>query len=260
MQKTGRHEIRRFWGFLLAVVLILPFFSLNVSAENEQQENSGENAAPAQQFEQKDPVTGIAVQADAGVFPEGTRLTAVLMDNGTAYEKLTVFFSALADDFRIYSIGFAAGSEEEPAGITQVYPQGDFSVQIPVPENYDLSKLSVYYIGTDGTPAETEYTQNGGTVMIVKERPGIFALIQKKVQKADLPAALAMTEKVSRLELDKKSGSAGTMSYGDDYSGRKASPPTGDGETEKDRIFWSAAFVLSIVCMVLTGRKKTERK
>lgn len=176
-------------------------------------------------FSQTDPVTGISAEAEAGVFPAGTIMAVTPLESGESYEQLAGFLSAAADQFWICDISFFTVSLPDMSSITPVSPQGAVKIRMPVPEGYDTSRLGIYHIGTDGTIDETDFAAENGEIIFETDQFSLYAVVEKKEIKTDLPASLEMTDKVPHLELEKgyRDGST-SFSEGAQYS----SPQTGD--------------------------------
>lgn len=176
-------------------------------------------------FSQTDPATGISAEAEAGVFPLGTVMAVTPIESGENYEQLAGFLSAAADQFWICDISFFTVSLPDMSVITPVSPQGTVKIRMPIPAGYDISRLGLYHIGTDGTIDETAFAAEGGKIVFETDQFSLYAVVEKKEIKTDLPASLEMTDKVSHLELTKEyRGGSTSISVGSEYS----NPQTGD--------------------------------
>ena len=118
-----------------------------------------------------------------------------------------------------------------------VQPQGNVKIQMPVPEGYDLSRLAVYHISTDGGMTEVPFELQNGSAVFETDRFSLYALLEQKETQTDLPSSLEMTDKISRLDLNRThngdgSGTSARLDSGAGFS-EYSSPQTGDNLNEK---------------------------
>lgn len=201
-----------------------------------------------------DEITG--GEADAGAADPGqtTEQDAVYpvlipLESGEQYEQLSAFLSLSADQFKAYIIMFV------DAGQNPAQPEGETQITLPVPAEYDMSRVVVSEITMAGnTPQRTElsYTAGNGNVVFQTDHAGLFVVMEKKVQ-AELPPSLEMTDKVENLELTKyeSSAAAGTVS---------SVPKTGD---ERAGFLWmglSSAVSTGLILLVIVKSMKISKK
>lgn len=173
------------------------------------------------------------------------------MESGEQYEQLSAFLSLSADQFKLYVVMFV------DAGQTPAQPAGPVQISIPVPAEYDMSRVVVSEITIDGsTPQRTELssTMENGNAVFQTDHAGLFVVMEKKVQ-ADLPSSLEMTDKVEKLELTRHDTSvaAGTGSV-------SSVPRTGD---EKAGFLWlglSSAVSTGLILLVIVKSMKISKK
>lgn len=209
----------------------------NVTADGNADEIAGEDADAGT----ADP--GQAAEQDA-VYP-----VLIPLESGEQYELLGEFLSLSADQFKAYIIMFV------DAGQNPAQPEGETQITLPVPAEYDMSRVVVSEITMDGnTPQRTElsYTAGNGNVVFQTDHAGLFVVMEKKVQ-AELPSSLEMTDKVENLELTKyeSSSAAGTVS---------SVPKTGD---EKAGFLWmglSSAVSTGLILLVIVKSMKISKK
>ena len=241
------------------------------SGEGGQQSSDTGDAEPSDTaFFQTDPDTGICAEAAAGVFPAGTLMIVTPLTEGENYDLLRKLLSAAADQFRVCDISFFSVSMPDFSDMKPVQPQGKVKIQMPVPRGYDLSRLAVYHITTDGGMTEVPFVLRDGSAVFETDQFSLYALVEQKETRTDLPSSLEMTDKISRLDLNRthSGGSgAGDGSRGSDRTGVGAgfsgyvSPRTGDRLNEKDlrsRIFLMATALLVSAGTAAAGGKRKK--
>ena len=189
--------------------------------------------------------------ADPGENAEQNAVYPVLipLESGEQYEQLSAFLSLSADQFKAYIIMFV------DAGQNPAQPEGETQITLPVPAEYDMSRVVVSEITMTGnTPQRTElsYTAGNGSVVFRTDHAGLFVVMEKKVQ-AELPPSLEMTDKVENLELTKYESSlaAGAVS---------SVPKTGD---ERNGFLWlglSSAVSTGLILLVIVKSMKISKK
>lgn len=258
-------------ALILAGMLAVSVRPLSISAEGAQSMDNREGESqelsaadlsgkdemlPAEYaLSQTDPATGICAEADAGVFPAGTMMVVTPLTGGENYDRLQTLLSAVADQFRVYDISFFSASLPDFSDMKPVQPVGNVKVQMPVPEGYDLSRLAVYHISTDGTLTQVSFVAQSDMAVFETDQFSLYALAEMKEIRTDLPISLEMTDKVSRLELN-RAGERSTVfsSVPSEYT----SPQTGDNITEPDivRRFTAAAAALVCATVIFIRRRR----
>lgn len=196
-------------------------------------------------FSQTDPATGICAEAAAGVFPVSTLMIVTPLTGGENYNLLQTLLSAVADQFQVYDISFFSVSLPDFSDMQPVQPGGNVKVQMPVPEEYDLSRLAVYHIGTDGGMTPVSFVVQDGMAVFETDQFSLYGLVEMKETQTDLPLSLEMTDKISRLELNRAGeSSAAFSSVPSEYT----SPQTGDNTAGADIIRQTAAAAAALVC------------
>ena len=177
------------------------------------------------------------------------------------YGSLSQFLSLSAERFQIYSVGFISGMTQQPA-----VPDEAVSVALAVPSDYDLDRTVVSRISLDGTtPVRTElaFTYQNGEAQFETAEAGIYAVMEKRPQ-VQLPPSLEPTEKVEKLELNKKYPTVTETSEVSSVSKKNASvvnPQTGDDNTV---MVWgiitavAAAAVAAAVVVIIIIRKRRK--
>lgn len=177
------------------------------------------------------------------------------------YGSLSQFLSLSAERFQIYTVGFVSGMTQQPA-----VPDEAVSVALAVPSDYDLDRTVVSRISLGGTtPVRTElaFTYQNGEAQFETAEAGIYAVMEKRPQ-VQLPPSLEPTEKVEKLELNKKYPTVTETSEVSSVSKKNASvvnPQTGDDNTV---MVWgiitavAAAAVAAAVVVIIIIRKRRK--
>ena len=229
--------------------------SENSDLENGRQDNGLTDKS--QNMDAAEDANGVVYEgADAGVGDLGESaeqdavyLVLIPLESGDQYEQLGEFLSLSADHFKAYIIMFV------DAGQNPAQPEGETKITLPVPAEYDMSRVVVSEITMDGNmPQRTElsYTAGNGNVVFQTDHAGLFVVMEKKVQ-AELPPSLDMTDKVENLELTRyeSSAAAGTVT---------SVPKTGD---ERAGFLWmglSSAVSTGLILLVIVKSMKISKK
>ena len=211
----------------------------------QQSEEDGGGMPAEQAFSQTDPATGICAEAAAGVFPAGTLMIVTPLTGGENYNLLQTLLSAATDQFQVYDISFFSVSLPDFSDMQPVQPGGNVKVRMPVPEEYDLSRLAVYHISTDGGMTPVSFVVQDGMAVFETDQFSLYALVEMKEMRTDLPPSLEMTDKISRLELNRAGENSTVVSS---VPSEYTSPKTGDNITETDIIRQIATAAAALVC------------
>ena len=284
MKKEGIW-MKRITVFLLAAVLAAALQPAGVRAQETGTENHAEQTditkepgSTALESNAGDGVNTIQNDGAGGTEPTGedgedktpeepenpADLTVVIEPISSGHElygSLSQFLSLSAERFQIYSVGFISGMTQQPA-----VPDEAVSVALAVPSDYDLDRTVVSRISLDGTtPVRTElaFTYQNGEAQFETAEAGIYAVMEKRPQ-VQLPPSLEPTEKVEKLELNKKYPTVTETSEVSSVSKKNASvvnPQTGDDNTV---MVWgiitavAAIAVAAAVVVIIIIRKRRK--
>ena len=119
-----------------------------------------------------DATTGIKVEADKGVFPEGVKQVVTQIASGADYDKAASVLGDIGKKFRLFEIHFELdGVEVQPNGVVTVY--------YPIPEGYDADKVVLYRINGDGSKTLVKGTVENGYYKVLTKSFGNFALVEQ---------------------------------------------------------------------------------
>lgn len=154
------------------VLLKLDWSTLKETTEDDPdfQPEEPEEQSPAVNV--TDPTTGIKVEADKGVFPEGVEQVVTQITSGADYDRAASILSDVGKKFRLFEIHFELnGAEVQPNGIVTVY--------YPIPEGYDADKVVLYRINEDGTKTLVKGTVENGFYKVMTKSFSTYALVEQ---------------------------------------------------------------------------------
>lgn len=120
----------------------------------------------------KDESTGISVEAEEGVFSEGTTTAFVVVgENDASYASIQSALQDYGSAFTAYEIGFNKG------GAT-IEPGGEYRLIFPNASGLTADNAAVYRIGEDGAAVKLEIMmESDGTVSVQATESGLYALV-----------------------------------------------------------------------------------
>ena len=154
------------------VLLKLDWSTLKETTEDDPdfQPEEPEEQSPAVNV--TDPATGIKVESDKGVFPEGVKQVVTQITSGADYDRAASILSDVGKKFRLFEIHFELdGAEIQPNGIVTVY--------YPIPEGYDADKVVLYRINDDGTKTLVKGTVENGFYKVMTKSFSTYALVEQ---------------------------------------------------------------------------------
>lgn len=154
------------------VLLKLDWSTLKETTEDDPDFQPEEPVEQSPAVNVTDPSTGIKVEADKGVFPEGVEQVVTQITSGADYDKAASALSDVGKKFRLFEIHFELdGAEVQPNGIVTVY--------YPIPEGYDADKVVLYRINEDGTKTLIKGTVENGFYKVMTKSFSTYALVEQ---------------------------------------------------------------------------------
>ena len=154
------------------VLLKLDWSTLKETTEDDPDFQPEEPVEQSPAVNVTDPSTGIKVEADKGVFPEGVEQVVTQITSGADYDKAASILSDVGKKFRLFEIHFELdGAEVQPNGIVTVY--------YPIPEGYDADKVVLYRINDDGTKTLVKGTVENGFYKVMTKSFSTYALVEQ---------------------------------------------------------------------------------
>lgn len=129
--------------------------------------------------------TGVIVQAEEGVFPDG--VTIVVKKIGLDIDGVSLALSKYVKQYELYEVTAYNSKGEE------VQPDGIVSLTFPIPDSYDTSKLCVYHISDSGSLSLLQGTEDNGSYTIKTSKFSYFALAEKLGTTANKPGNSLLT-------------------------------------------------------------------
>lgn len=154
------------------VLLKLDWSTLKETTEDDPDFQPEEPVEQSPAVNVTDSTTGIKIQADEGVFPEGVKLVVTPITSGADYDRAAFILSDVGKKFRLFEIHFELdGAEVQPNGIVTVY--------YPIPEGYDADKVVLYRINEDGTKTLIKGTVENGFYKVMTKSFSTYALVEQ---------------------------------------------------------------------------------
>lgn len=126
----------------------------------------------------KDENTGVKLEAEEGVFTEGTQISVEPIDaKSEVYESAKNILSEISGEFAVYDISALLDG-------AKVQPNGNVKITFDIPEGYGKD-VAVYYVGDDGTCAEIASTisEDGKTITAELEHFSLYAVCKIGTEK-----------------------------------------------------------------------------
>ena len=121
----------------------------------------------------KDESSGISIEADANIIPDGSKLSVVEISSGEIYERAQNALKNIGSNFVLHSITVTT------ADGSLVTPAAPVKVSIPVPAGMDKTRVAVYLIKDDGTKTLMECKVEGDLAVFYTNQFGCYALVEK---------------------------------------------------------------------------------
>ena len=154
------------------VLLKLDWSTLKETTEDDPDFQPEEPVEQSPAINVTDPTTGIKVEADKGVFPEGVEQVVTQITSGADYDRAASILSDVGKKFRLFEIHFELdGAEIQHNGIVAVY--------YPIPEGYDADKVVLYRINEDGTKTLVKGTVENGFYKVMTKSFSTYALVEQ---------------------------------------------------------------------------------
>ena len=154
------------------VLLKLDWSTLKETTEDDPDFQPEEPVEQSPAVNVTDPSTGIKVEADKGVFPEGVEQVVTQITSGADYDKAASVLSDVGKKFRLFEIHFELdGAEVQPNGIVTVY--------YPIPEGYDADKVVLYRINEKGKKTLIKGTVENGFYKVMTKSFSTYALVEQ---------------------------------------------------------------------------------
>lgn len=121
-----------------------------------------------------DTETNIKLETDTNVVPKDTVLEVTLISNGSRYNIVKRALQFIKN-FKVFDINLLS------KGI-KIQPDGSVKISIPIPENFDKSKLVVFRVTDNGEKIEYNVTVNGNDATFETNHFSTYVLAEKEVE------------------------------------------------------------------------------
>ncbi len=115
----------------------------------------------------------ITVEAKAGVFPTGTKITVDEIKDGQKHNDIKTALSPKGDKFIAFDIN--AYTDD-----VKVQPDGEVKITLEIPENFDANKIEAYHITDDNKVENVKYEvfKSIRCVVITANHFSIYTLVE----------------------------------------------------------------------------------
>lgn len=135
--------------------------------------------------------TGITLQAEASVIGAADELSINEIVSGDDYTLAAKALKDISTKFKLYDMALV----DEDGNVVQ--PEGEVVVSIPIPDDYDINKLAVYYIASDGTIAQMSGYVSGENYIFTTDHFSLYALVEKNVSSTETSSTASTSTKSS---------------------------------------------------------------
>ena len=115
-----------------------------------------------------DSKTNIKLETDKGIIPDDTIIEITEISSGAVFDKIK---NTLVDieNFKAFDITLKSNN-------TNIQPNGKIKISIPIPENFDVSRLIAYRIDDDNSKIEYQVTVANGYATFETDHFSIYVL------------------------------------------------------------------------------------
>lgn len=121
-----------------------------------------------------DEETGITIDSNSGVLPEGTIVIANQVTDGEQFDTVKEILKDTVEQFSVFNISLENNHQK-------IQPNGKVSVSIPVPTGYDEKELVIYHISDDGTKTEISSKVDGNYIVFETDHFSTYVVAEKAV-------------------------------------------------------------------------------
>jgi LPXTG-motif cell wall-anchored protein len=221
----------------------------------------GELETPA--VEIRDEATGIKVEAEPGVLPEGAALTveAITAESTSetakaAYAKAQTALEGVAVKFKLFDITILSEDGEE----TQPKDGYTLTLRFPVPEGFDGAKLALYRINDDATATLIKGKVENDEFVVLLNHLSLYAIVEtveaNEAEETAAPEEAPVDEETVPEEREAVSlvGGADIIDAAEQLSDFTP-PQTGDESVMVYAVF-SVLAIAGLAALVLGGKKR----
>lgn len=214
----------------------LPLYNVikDLSENNDNNDDENKNKT----IIKTDSTTNIKLEAQRGIIPDDTSMNIMEIKAGTTFDKIKNVLVD-SDNFKVFDIVLKSNN-------TIVQPNGKVKIKIPIPKDFDKSKLTIYRFEENGAKTEYQVTVENEYATFETEHFSIYVLGEK-------------TKIADETQNDTEQNNTET-NVGETTTEKNDTklPQTGD-ETRKFTRWLSTAVILGIfwlVSMLLIDREK----
>jgi hypothetical protein len=125
----------------------------------------------------EDTTTGIKLETTTAVVPSNTILSSVTVTEQKTLDTVNKALKDITIKYKVYDINLLKDG-------AKIQPNGKVKVSIPIPSDYNKSRLEVYRIDDNGTKTKYNVTVNGEYASFETDHFSIYVLAEKKEETA----------------------------------------------------------------------------
>ena len=125
----------------------------------------------------EDKTTGIKLETTTAVVPNNTILSSVTVTEQKTLDTVNKALKDTTNKYKVYDINLLKDG-------AKIQPNGKVKISIPIPNDYNKSKLEVYRIDSNGAKTKYNVTVNGEYASFETDHFSIYVLAEKKEETA----------------------------------------------------------------------------
>ena len=129
---------------------------------------------PVKVVEAVDKTTNVSLSADTSIIPSNTVLEVQEVKGGEAYNTITESLKNVSSKFRAYDITLKSNGLE-------IQPNGNVQVYLPIPNEYDTSKIAVFRIEEDGRKVKYDAEVKDNYAIIETDHSSNYVIAEQNV-------------------------------------------------------------------------------
>lgn len=168
------------------------------------------NAPVVQNITKTDEDTNIKLETNTNVVPVGIVLNAEKIESEKTINLIVESLKDISDKFVAYDITLTS------SGVA-IQPNGKVKISIPVPSDYDKTKIVVYRVAEDGTKTKYDTTIDGDYVIIETDHFSTYVVAENNIavdeETTTETTQISVETTESKLDQTPKTGNKDMLSF-----------------------------------------------
>lgn len=161
--------------------------------------------AEKQNISNADTTTKVKLETDTSIVPADTKLVVQPINKGNTYTIVEKALKEIASKMQIYDISLQSNN-------AKIQPNGKVKISIPIPSNFDKSRIVVYRIAENGTKTEYKSEVKNGYATFETDHFSTYVLAEKKATPTK-PATTPTTPTNNEKDETPKTGATDIIMY-----------------------------------------------